>query len=128
MTDEKPEPVHPGRIAALGVGAMVLGFGLTLGLAVDAGVTGYLVPMLLVAALAGGLLAWLNELVEDGKASQRVALLVLAAVGVFLAVARSSGRQVGVGLLVFATGVAGVVVAAHRQQRLEAAQEQDRPG
>ncbi|MBU2693579.1 hypothetical protein [Pimelobacter sp. 30-1] len=60
--------------------------------------TGYLVPLFLVAALAGGLLAWVNELVEDGKAPRPVVLLL----------------------------VAGLVIAARRDELLEKAKQRVR--
>ncbi|WP_418061300.1 hypothetical protein [Pimelobacter simplex] len=88
--------------------------------------TGYLVPLFLVAALAGGLLAWVNELVEDGKVPRPVGLVLVAGFGVFVLSSLSEGRQFRLGLALFAVGVAGLVVAAHRDELLEKAKQKVR--
>ncbi|XBB66281.1 hypothetical protein ABFU82_19505 [Nocardioides sp. WV_118_6] len=118
--------MSPARIAGLGGGALVLGLALTVLLADEAGVTGHLVPLFLVAALAGGPLAWVNELVEDGKVPRPVGLVLVAGSGVFVLSSLSEGRQFRLGLALFAVGVAGLVIAARRDELLEKAKQKVR--
>ncbi|UUW90862.1 hypothetical protein [Pimelobacter simplex] len=128
MWTRPTETPSPGRIAGVGAVALAAGLLFTLMLADEAGATGSLLPMFLVAALAGGALAWVNEVVEDGRSPRRLAapvLLLLVAVGGLVGNSLSEGNQIWIGLAMFATGVAGLVIAARRNAALEKAKEDE---
>lgn len=127
--DPATETPSPGRIAGIGVLALVMGLIFTLMLADEAGATDSLLPLFLVAAIAGGALAWVNEVVEAGRSPRRLVgpvLLLLGTGGELVGSSLSEGNQIWIGLAMFAVGVAGLVIAAHRNSVLEKAEEEER--